>query len=75
MLAAKAPNQKPKQLAIARRALNASSTERFSMLEKQKLSPSTNTISAEGLPQLDGQYVLVIMGDGLGDAEEKEDKD
>lgn len=73
MLAAKAPDRKPQQLIVARRALNATSTERFSALEKQRLSWSANTISAEGLPQLDGQYVLVIMGNGLGDDEEKDD--
>ncbi|KAI3393410.1 hypothetical protein diail_4305 [Diaporthe ilicicola] len=73
MLAAKAPNRGAKQLAVARRSLNATSTERFSALEKQRLSGCTNSIHAEGLPQLDGQYVLVIMGDGLGGAEEKDD--
>ncbi|KAK2615853.1 hypothetical protein N8I77_002578 [Diaporthe amygdali] len=73
MLAAKAPDRKPQQLIVARRALNATSTDRFSALEKQRLSWSANTISAEGLPQLDGQYVLVIMGNGLGDDEEKND--
>lgn len=73
MLAAKAPGQKPQQLVVARRALNASSTEKFSALEKQKLSWSTNTISAEELSQLDGQYILIMMGDGLGDAREDDD--
>lgn len=73
MLAAKAPERKPQQLVVARRALNASSTEKFSALEKQKLSWSTNTISAENLPQLDGQYILVVTGDGLGEAREDDD--
>lgn len=73
MLAAKAPGRKPQQLVVARRALNASSTEKFSALEKQRLSQSTNVISTEGLPQLDGQYILVVMGDGLGDAREDDD--
>lgn len=73
MLAAKAPGRKPQQLIVARRALNASSTEKFSALEKQRLSWSTNIISAENVPQLDGQYILVIGGDGLGDAKEDDD--
>lgn len=73
MLAAKAPERKPQQLVVARRALNASSTEKFSALEKQKLSWSANTISAENLPQLDGQYILVVTGDGLGEAREDDD--
>lgn len=73
MLAAKAPGRKPQQLIVARRALNASSTEKFSALEKQRLSSSTNIISANDLPQLDGQYILVIMGDGIGDAREDDD--
>lgn len=73
MLAAKAPDRKPQQLVVARRALNASSTEKFSALEKQRLSWSTNTINVENVPQLDGQYILVIMGDGLGDAREDDD--
>ncbi|KAL2272420.1 hypothetical protein FJTKL_06587 [Diaporthe vaccinii] len=73
MLAAKAPGRKPQQLVVARRALNASSTEKFSALEKQRLSWSTNIISAENVPQLDGQYILVIGGDGLGDAKEDDD--
>lgn len=73
MLAAKAPGRKPQQLVVARRALNASSTDKFSALEKQRLSSSTNIISANDLPQLDGQYILVIMGDGIGDAREDDD--
>lgn len=73
MLAAKAPDRKPQQLVVARRALNASSTEKFSALEKQRLSWSTNTVNVENVPQLDGQYILVIMGDGLGDAREDDD--
>lgn len=73
MLAAKAPGRKPQQLVVARRALNAGSTEKFSALEKQRLSWSTNIISAENVPQLDGQYILVIGGDGLGDAREDDD--
>lgn len=73
MLAAKAPDRKPQQLVVARRALNASSTEKFSALEKQKLNWSTKIISAENVPQLDGQYILVITGDGLGYAKEDDD--
>lgn len=73
MLAAKAPGRKPQQLVVARRALNASSTEKFSPLEKQRLSWSANIISAENVPQLDGQYILVIGGDGLGNAKEDDD--
>lgn len=73
MLAAKAPDRKPQQLVVARRALNATSTEKFSALEKQRLSWSTSTINVENVPQLDGQYILVIMGDGLGDTREDDD--
>lgn len=73
MLAAKAPNRESRQLVVARRALNATSTDKFSPLEKQRLSWSTNTISAEDLTQLDGQYVLVIMGEGMGDSREDDD--
>lgn len=73
MLASKAPNRQPQQLVVARRALNATSTERFSALDKQRLCLSTNTIVAEDLRQLDGQYVLVITGDGLGEMREDDD--
>ena len=73
MLASKAPNTKPQQLVVARRGLNASSTEKFSALEKQMSNWSTKTISAGDVRQLDGQYILVIMGDGLGDAREDDD--
>lgn len=75
MLASKAPNRQPQQLVVARRALNATSTEKFSALEKQRLCLSTNTIIAEDLRQLDGQYVLVVAGEGLGEMREGEDDD
>jgi hypothetical protein len=73
MLANKAPNRNPELLVVARRGLNTSSTEKFSALEKQTLSLSTNTISAQDVRQLDGHYILLIMGDGLGNAREDDD--
>lgn len=73
MLAAKAPNRNPKQLIVARRGLGTNSTEKFSALPQQALSLSTNTISTKDVRQLNGQYVLLIMGDGLGSAREDDD--
>lgn len=73
MLANKAPNRNPQQLVVARRGLNTNTTEKFSALEKQTLSASTKIISAKDIRQLDGQYILLIMGDGLGNAREDDD--
>lgn len=73
MLAAKAPKRQEQQLVVARRALNASSTEKFSALDKQRLSLATNAISVENVPQLDGQYILLVGGEGLGEAREDGD--
>lgn len=75
MLAAKAPNRKPEQLVVARRGLNTNSTEKFTALEKQTLSLSTKSINAQDIRQLNGQYVVLIAGDGLGSAKEDDDRD
>jgi hypothetical protein len=72
MLATKAPGRNPPQLVVARRGLNVNSTEKFSALQKQTLSLSTNAINVKDIRQLDGQYVLLIVCEGLGNAREEE---
>lgn len=72
MLAAKAPNQKPEQLVIARRGLSTNSTEKFTALDRQTLSLCKKAINAKDIRQLSGQYVLLIAGGGLGSARDEE---
>ncbi|KAG8168488.1 hypothetical protein KVR01_001237 [Diaporthe batatas] len=68
ILAAKAPNRNPEQLVVARRRLDANSTEKFTALENQALSLSRKTIRATDVRELNGQYIVLIVGDGLGSA-------
>lgn len=74
MLAAKAPGSDPEDLVVAMRPLGADSTARFTVLENQRVAQSKSQILVTGLTQLDGQYVVLVMGNMLGTGGEDYDQ-
>jgi len=58
---------------VAKRGLVSSSGDQFVKLERQELLPFEGAIKVVGLTQLDGQYVILVMRNVLGDGDEGED--
>ena len=66
MLASKVPKGMNVTLVVARRPLNSRGAARFTLLPRQQLIEAGSYIEVAGLTELDGEYVVIVVGSKSG---------